>query len=146
MPAKNNRAIHITESDYEKAKQQLSFFYCFMPVENKAFKNLIIFDKALDRATIVPNKAIPAGIVMINSQVTLEEMKTGLETTFMVALPTPGECMGKKISIFSPLGCAIIGRRIGDVIECETPHGFNTFVITKIDNRADKIAAGHVTG
>lgn len=134
MPVNNNREIHITKSDYERIKQQINFNYCFMPSSNNRLESIVRFEQILDRATIVANEFIPAGTVMINSQVKMAEIETGVEIDFTLTLPTPAYSIEKKISIFSPLGCAVIGCRTGDIIECAISEGIKKFVVKSITN------------
>lgn len=91
------------------------------------------FEKKLRRATIVENDHVPDGSIMINSRVTLSDVETGDEMDFTLALPAPSRFIENKISVFSPLGCKLIGRKKGDTIECVMGEGIRKFSIINVD-------------
>jgi len=131
MPDKKNRTIYITESDYKFIKQHLDFFYYFIP-PNNALEIIMKCENMLDRAIIVTKKHIVRDVIMINSQFTVSEVKSGVERDFILTLPSTTKCSQRNLSIFSPLGSAVIGFRVGDVIECEDSECAKKYIIKSI--------------
>ena len=70
------------------------------------------------------------GIVDFGCQVTVEKEELSMEFTIVEELeanPKAG-----KISTSSPIGSALLGKKVGEIIEIETPEGKTIFKILKI--------------
>jgi transcription elongation factor GreA len=70
--------------------------------------------------------------VVFGSQVTIEDMKTGSDTTYQLVGPFESDISKNKISVTSPIGKALIGKRVGDEIVVKTPGGMREFEIVEI--------------
>ena len=77
----------------------------------------------LDRATIVANGDIPADAVSMNSKVIFKDMDTDKEATAILVYPQDVNIDENKISILSPIGSALIGLRVGQLIQWPMPNG-----------------------
>lgn len=88
--------------------------------------------RILNNATIIDQSDGPSEYVQIGSQVTVVEDGFDEEETFRIvgsAEANPGEGF---ISNESPIGKALLGRRIGERVTVETPSGTLTFEIRNI--------------
>ena len=71
--------------------------------------------------------------VSINSSVTVEPEKGG-SITFLIVGTTETNSLEHKISNESPMGSALMGRKVGDRVEVLTPSGaVNAYTIRKIE-------------
>ncbi|MCS6910658.1 MAG: transcription elongation factor GreA [Anaerolineales bacterium] len=86
----------------------------------------------LSRATIIGDGAAPAGAVSIGSRVTVQESGQDPETFVLVGAKEADPRAG-RISNESPLGRALLGKRVGETAEFETPGGIVRFRILKIE-------------
>jgi transcription elongation factor GreA len=66
------------------------------------------------------------------SFVTLENLDNGGEVTYQVVGPDESDISSGKISIASPLGKSLIGKRTDEVVEVKTPGGIKKYSILKI--------------
>lgn len=87
----------------------------------------------LKHAVIIEKDDGPAEMVQLGRTVTIIDKEFGDEEIYTIvgsaeASPTEG-----KISNESPIGRALIGKRIGDVVTVSTPGGQVVFEITKIE-------------
>jgi len=87
----------------------------------------------LMHANIVSSAKLPAGIVAANSRVLLS--LDSEEDTIMLVYPRDANVSKNMISVLSPLGASIFGRREGDSFECGVAG------ITNIEIR--KVLGGH---
>jgi regulator of nucleoside diphosphate kinase len=76
----------------------------------------------LDRADVVEPTAIPADVVTMNSVVTFQDEDSSDEMTITLVYPSGAGVPG-TVSIFAPVGSALIGLRVGQHIEWPTPDG-----------------------
>jgi len=70
----------------------------------------------LDEADVVPSREVPADVVTMYSRVTLEDTDTREHRTLCVCYPPDADPVQGFVSILSPMGAALLGRRVGDVI------------------------------
>lgn len=81
--------------------------------------------------TAVVTEASEKGTIGIGSTVTVH-IDGGEETFHIVGAPE-ADPMNKKISHESPLGTSMIGKKIGEKVEMETPAGKVTYTILNIN-------------
>lgn len=78
-------------------------------------------DEMLAEATLVPPDEVPADLVTMNSEVLVEGPfgSAPRRLRLVYAAPDPaGE--GQAISVFSPIGTALLGARVGDSLPLGT--------------------------
>ncbi len=80
-------------------------------------------DEELARAEVVPARQLPGDVVAINSRVTFRDLDSGEETTVTLVVPHQVDVAAMKISLLSPVGCALIGLRRGACIQWPIPGG-----------------------
>lgn len=97
-------------AEYEDAKNQQSF------IEGKIQE----LDETLKRAKLVSNKC-NNGQVCFGSKVTVVCGKE--KTTYKIVGPTESDPAGGRISLESPIGQALIGKKKGDSISVPIPDG-----------------------
>lgn len=86
----------------------------------------------LSRAVVVESTEIPEDIVTMNSRIDIENLDSNIITTIQLVYPDDANIDEQKISIFSPIGTAIIGYRVGDIIDWPVPSGMKKFKIKTI--------------
>ncbi len=93
------------------------------------FENL---ENELARALVVAPEAVPGDVVTINSCFRLLDLESAAEYTYTLVLPRHADIDKHKISIMAPVGIAILGKRVGDVIEFKVPGGLRRLKLTRI--------------
>lgn len=86
----------------------------------------------LSKAQVVDPKEIPPDVITMNSQVLLEDTTSGEEMAYTLVFPEESDIVHDKISIFAPIGTAMLGYRVGDVFEWKVPDGVQTLRVKKI--------------
>ncbi|MBX3041644.1 MAG: nucleoside diphosphate kinase regulator [Bdellovibrionaceae bacterium] len=77
----------------------------------------------LGRATIVGDDVLPKEVVSMNSQIRFQDVETEKETTVILVYPSEANLDQNKISLFTPVGSALIGLKIGQTIAWPFPGG-----------------------
>lgn len=108
-------------ADYHKAKEDQGFL-----------EGRIQEIEAILRNSVLIEKTKSTGIVTIGSTVTIQEDNFDPETYYLVG-PTEADPRQGKISHESPIGKALMDKKVGDVAEAETPGGKIKFKIIKIE-------------
>jgi regulator of nucleoside diphosphate kinase len=118
-------AIYITKSDHKK----------LVDIINKKWRHddgdeaLLI---ELNRAVIIKPQDIPGDVITMNSQVVFCDIETKEELKYWLVFPDDVDINQGKISVLSPIGCALLGYRIGDIIPVKTPGGERKLKVEKI--------------
>jgi transcription elongation factor GreA len=99
-------------ADYHKAKEDQGF------LEGRIQELEFILRNAL----IVEKSSAPKDIVAVNVKVTVQEQGFDPEVFHMVGA-TEADPRTGKISHESPIGNALMGHRVGDMVEVDTPSG-----------------------
>ncbi|MEX5220053.1 MAG: nucleoside diphosphate kinase regulator [Nitrospiraceae bacterium] len=80
-------------------------------------------EQTLDHAQIVASTAIPETVVTMNSTARVVDLSTGRERVCTVVFPNEADVEQNRISVLAPLGAAMLGCRVGDVVEWRPPGG-----------------------
>lgn len=75
----------------------------------------------LERATI--KKSISDDVVRLNSTLEFKDERTGKVRQVQLVLPALADIQKSRISILSPIGTALIGYSVNDVVDWEVPAG-----------------------
>ena len=108
-------------ADYHKAKEDQGFL-----------EGRIQELEAILRNAIIIKETKSSGIIFIGSHVTIQEDTFDPETYHLVG-PTEADPRQGRISYESPIGHALMDKKVGDVAEAETPGGKIKFKILKIE-------------
>ena len=108
-------------ADYHQAKEDQGFLEGRIQELESILRNAIIIEKTQS-----------SGVVFIGSHVTIQESNEEPETYHLVG-PTEADPRKGKISHESPIGRALIDKKVGDIAEAETPGGKIKFKILKIE-------------
>ncbi|WP_339773144.1 nucleoside diphosphate kinase regulator [uncultured Paraglaciecola sp.] len=91
-------------------------------------------ENELDRATIVACKDLPQDVVAIGSQVTFKILDTQRTFTKTLCLPADTIKFEDSISVFAPIGSALIGLSTGQCIKWQTQRGEQSVEIINVDS------------
>ncbi len=88
----------------------------------------------LDRAIVIKEEELNKKIIRIGSEVEFEVVKTKNKMQVQLVLPEESNLKQQKISIFAPLGTALIGFSENDEVEWEMPGGKMLLKILSVSN------------
>lgn len=106
-------------SDYISARDELSF------VDGRITE----LEEVIANAEVIPSGK--AGAVNIGKKVTVKV--SGTKHTFQIVGEWEADPKAKKISHQSPLGQALLGKKVGDKVEVEAPAGKIQYHIIEIE-------------
>jgi transcription elongation factor GreA len=113
-------------ADYHKAKEDQAFLEGRIRTIEAMLRNLIIVEEARAETTTLD-------AVHIGCKVTVAEEGLGDPETYMIVGSAEADPKQGKISHESPLGKALMGRRVGEKVKVQAPAGEITFEILGID-------------
>ncbi len=88
-----------------------------------AFPGKAELQAELDRADVLPPEQIPPNVVTMNSTVKFTIAETGKEFCLTLVYPRDMDGSADRVSIFAPVGCALLGLSVGDELAWPGPGG-----------------------
>ena len=82
-----------------------------------------LIDMVANEAQIVPGSRVPPDLVTVNSKVSFRDELTGTVHTVTIVYPQDFSIPERRISVLSPVGRALLGRRVGNTVALELPDG-----------------------
>ena len=128
MPDKGK--IYISEFDLKRLKELLKVAEEFG--DKRVVRYLEELDEELDRAEAMKPQEIPDDVITMNSTFRLRDVDTDQETVYTLVFPGDADSARGKVSILAPIGTAVLGYKIGDMIEWEVPAGRKRFKVEQI--------------
>lgn len=108
-------------ADYHKAKEDQGFL-----------EGRIQELEAILRSAVIIDNSQTKDVVSVGSRVTIQEADYDPETYHLVGA-TEADPRNGRISIESPIGKALMEKKVGQVVEAETPGGKIKFKIISIE-------------
>ena len=100
-------------SEYDDAKNEQAF------VEGR----ILTLDKQLRNARVIDVNDLDTSTVGIGSNVTLHDLETGEDLEYAIVGSAEASAMLMKMSNESPVGRALLGKKVGDIVEVIVPAG-----------------------
>jgi len=113
----------ITEnSEYDEAKNEQAF------VEGR----IVQIENILKTAKVIDYEDIQTDIVSVGCRVTLRDVELGDEVEYLIGGSAEADPINLKISNESPVGKALIGKIIGNIVDIVVPDGVIKYEILNI--------------
>ena len=80
-------------------------------------------EELIENAVILDESNVDTGVVSLGSSVKVSDLDAGIESTYSLVGSNEANPMEGKISDQSPIGAALIGKKIGDAVNVEVPNG-----------------------
>lgn len=109
-------------AEYDAAKEEQGLF------ELKISK----LENILARARIIDTSTMPKDHIHILSKVTVKNLKNSNIYEYMLVSPEEADFQAGKISITSPVGAGLMGKKQGEQIKVNAPAGVLEFEILSI--------------
>lgn len=77
----------------------------------------------LERAMVVPPAIVPADVVTMNSRVRYLDEASGKRREIQLVYPDEADLAAGKVSVFAPVGAALLGLAVDQAIEWDFPGG-----------------------
>ena len=116
----NQPSIFITTKDVEKLRDLIREAY---HTEYRGSDYLKKLTEEMEKASVVQPAQIPSDVITLNSTARLIDQETNEEMVYTLVFPEDADTSQGKISILAPIGTAMLGYRVGDTFEWDTPGG-----------------------
>jgi transcription elongation factor GreA len=109
-------------AEYEAAKDRQSTLHARLGQIRKRLADLSRIDMA----------AIPKDRAGLGSEITVENLETGEEITYMLVIPELADGNKGYVSMASPVGKALMNRKVGDTVTISIPRGTLEYEVRRI--------------
>lgn len=109
-------------SEYESAKDEQAF------IEGR----ISTLENMLQNAEIIDSSNSKEGEVTLGRSVIFKELPDGMEEEYTIVGKAEADPFSGKISNESPIAQALLGKKVGDKVDIETPGGKMSVEITKV--------------
>lgn len=89
-------------------------------------------EKVMANARVLDASQLDSSKVVVLSNVTIKNLKNNKEITYLLVSESEADLKAKKISVTSPMGDGLLGKKVGEIAIVETPGGNIEFEIVKI--------------
>ncbi len=89
-------------------------------------------EEVLSNARILDESSIDTSMVAVLSTVTIKNKKNGTQMRYMLVSEEEADLKAGKISVTSPIGKGLLGKKIGETAEIKVPAGTMEFEVVDI--------------
>ena len=86
----------------------------------------------IEKAFVVQPDQISSDVITLNSTARLVDQNTDEEMLYTLVFPEEADISQGKISILAPIGTAMLGYKLGDTFEWDTPGGKRSIRVKEI--------------
>jgi regulator of nucleoside diphosphate kinase len=135
-----NRKIIVTQHDHERLEVLLASEFA------RAIGPCAYLDDLgaeLRRAEIVRPDEVPHNVVTMNSTVELRDLDTKEKETYTLVFPDSADIANQRLSVLAPVGTAILGERVGNVVRWRVPQGWRRLKVEHVVYQPEREGAFH---
>ena len=89
----------------------------------KTISRIRFLQKILEHSRVIDPDALPKDRVCLLSNVEFTNLSTDTRMKFQIVSPHEMNLEAGKISLKSPIGAALMGKKVGEIAEAQTPSG-----------------------
>ncbi len=123
------RNIYITEKDKKKLR---SLFTKTLGMSSNDLNNMKGLLDEIERAEVISDDNIDENVITMNSTVIVKDLDTNQEYEYTIVYPEFAESSKNKISVLAPVGTALLGYKVGDIVEWKVPAGKRRFLVQEL--------------
>ena len=109
-------------AEYHAARERQSY------IEGR----LAELEDVISRSDVIDTSKLTGDVVYFGATVLVVDEDTDEESTYQIVGAHEADAEAGKLSVTSPLARALIGKKLGDLVEVETPSGHKAYKICKV--------------
>jgi regulator of nucleoside diphosphate kinase len=108
----------ISNLDYSRIKERVFFSKGLNPEPHLEMERVM---SEFEKAKIIEPSEIPEDVVTMNSKIMIRDLNHNKTYTIQLVYPEDVDTKKNRVSIFSSLASALLGFKVGDVVNWNTP-------------------------
>ena len=110
-------------AEYDAAKEAQGL----LEARISKLQDLVANSRLLDESKLDTSK------ILLLSKVKIKNTKTNKEISYEIVPESEADIKKNKISVSSPIATALLGKKVGDVVEVNVPAGIMTFEVMSVE-------------
>ena len=111
-------------AEYDAAKDEQRDMEARIEEIEQILKNAVVIDEKFEK-----------GVISLGCYVLLEDISLGKEVTYRFVGSTEADILQNKVSNEAPIGRALLGKKIGDVVSVEGINQVNDFRVIDVQRK-----------
>ena len=121
----HNDQIIITQPDLLRLGHLLAHYLPTWPY-------LRTLERRLADARVVPPDAVPPDVITMGTRFSFTDRRTGVAETYRLVYPDEADLERGRLSVFAPIGTAVLGRAVGRALWWKVPYGLRFITIDRV--------------
>ena len=92
-------------------------------IQGKTISRIRFLQKVLEHSRVIDPDVLPKDRVCLLSRVEFTNLSTNTRMKFKIVSPHEMDLETGKISLNSPIGAALMGKKVGEIAEAQVPSG-----------------------
>ena len=92
-------------------------------IQGKTISRIKFLQKILENSRVIDPGALPKDRVSLLSRVEFTNLSTNTRMRFQIVSPHEMDLEAGKISLKSPIGAALMGKKVGEIAQAQVPSG-----------------------
>ena len=92
-------------------------------IQAKTISRIRFLQKILEHSRVIDPNVLPKDRVCLLSRVEFTNLNTNTRMQFEIVSPHEMNLEAGKISLKSPIGAALMGKKVGEIVEVQVPSG-----------------------
>ena len=92
-------------------------------IQGRTISRIRFLQKILENSRVIDPEVLPKDRVSLLSRVEFTNLSTNTRMTFQIVSPHEMDLEAGKISLKSPIGAALMGKKLGEIAEAQVPSG-----------------------
>ena len=92
-------------------------------IQGKTISRIRFLQKVMEHARVIDPGVLPKDRVSLLSRVEFTNLATNARMRFEIVSPHEMDLAAGKISLKSPIGAALMGKKVGEIAEAQVPSG-----------------------
>jgi regulator of nucleoside diphosphate kinase len=120
--------IMITQADFDRLRALIES----PRYRSTNWTSLMVLKDELDRGTVVAGDEVPRRVVTMRSRVHVRDLKSDESETYTLVYPDEADINVAKLSVLAPLGMALLGSKVGQIVKFDAPAGQRRLKVERI--------------
>jgi regulator of nucleoside diphosphate kinase len=130
----NKDRIILQKRDYDLLVKYIFSNLTPLSTDNRNAEQL--YEELKNAVILEGDGPLPHDVIRLHSKVEVVEKFSGRNFTFTIVLPSEANVGKRRLSVFAPLGVALMGYRKGQRVYWQMPSGDKEFFVKNVINQA----------
>ena len=114
---------HLAETSAQGDRSENAGYREARRLQAKTISRIRFLQKILEHSRVIDPEALPKDRVCLLSHVEFTNLTTNTRMKFEIVSPHEMNLEAGKISLKSPIGAALMGKKVGEIAEAQVPSG-----------------------